>query len=61
MPNMLSVLVYGKLTGLLIRSTWSASIVGPGVTVQITGETFKGLGQLVWNRSPGFSRQFSPE
>ncbi len=42
-----------------IRSTWSAPIVGAGLTVQLTGETFKGLGQLVWNLISGVARQFS--
>lgn len=44
-----------------IRSTWSAPIVGAGLTVQLTGETFKGLGELVWNLCSGIARQFSPD
>ena len=43
----------------LIRSTWSAPIVGAGLTVQLTGETFKGLGELLWNLISGVARQFS--
>ncbi len=43
----------------LIRSTWSAPIVGAGLTVQLTGETFKGVGQLLWNLISGVARQFS--
>ncbi len=43
----------------LAYSTWSAPIVGAGLTLQITGETFKGLGQLVWNLITGVGRQFS--
>ncbi len=43
-----------------VRSTWSAPIVGAGLTVQLTGETFKGLGELVWNLISGVARQFSP-
>lgn len=43
-----------------IRSTWSAPIVGVGLTLQLTGETFRGLGQLVWNLVSGVARQFSP-
>lgn len=43
-----------------VRSTWSAPIVGVGLTVQLTGETFKGLGDLVWNLISGIGRQFSP-
>lgn len=45
----------------LIRSTWSAPIVGAGLTVQLTGETFRGLGDLVWNLISGVARQFSPD
>ncbi|MBR3252525.1 site-2 protease family protein [Candidatus Saccharibacteria bacterium] len=40
-------------------STWSAPIVGAGLTLQLTGETFKGLGELVWNLISGTFRQFS--
>lgn len=42
-----------------IRSTWSAPIVGLGTTVQLTGETFRGLGEMVWNLISGIARQFS--
>lgn len=42
-----------------IRSTWSAPIVGLGTTIQLTGETFRGLGDLVWNLCSGMVRQFS--
>lgn len=51
-----SMASYGQT---FIRSTWSAPIVGLGVTAQITGETFKSLGQLVWNLVSGVFRQFS--
>lgn len=44
-----------------IRSTWSAPIVGLGTTIQLTGETFRGLGDLVWNLCSGVVRQFSPD
>ncbi len=44
-----------------IRSTWSAPLVGLGTTIQLTGETFKGLGDLVWNLISGLARQFSPD
>ncbi len=47
---------YGQV---FVHSTWSAPIVGAGLTVQLTGETFKGLGQLVWNLVSGVARQFS--
>ena len=30
-------------------STWSAPLVGVGLTAQITGQTFQGIGQMVWN------------
>ena len=33
--------------------------MGAGLTLQITGETFKGLGELVWNLITGVGRQFS--
>lgn len=41
------------------RSTWSAPIVGFMTTVQITGETFKGVGQLLWNLITGVARQLN--
>jgi regulator of sigma E protease len=41
------------------RSTWSAPIVGLGTTLQITGETFKGVGQLLWNLISGVVRQLN--
>lgn len=43
-----------------VQSTWSAPLVGVGTTLQLTGETFKGLGDLVWNLVSGVARQFSP-
>lgn len=46
---------------MLKYSTWSAPIVGVGLTAQITGETFKGLGELVWNVITGAGRMFSPD
>lgn len=54
----ISMASYGQT---FIRSTWSAPIVGLGTTVQLTGETFKSLGQLVWNLVSGVFRQFSPD
>lgn len=42
-----------------VRSTWSAPIVGVGTTIQLTGETFRSLGDLVWNLVSGIVRQFS--
>ena len=43
----------------LSHSTWSAPIVGAGLTLQLTGETFRGLGELVWNLISGVGRQLS--
>lgn len=42
-----------------VRSTWSAPIVGLGTTIQLTGETFRGLGIMVWNLVSGVASQFS--
>ena len=42
-----------------VRSTWSAPSVGIGTTLQLTGETFKSLGQLVWGLVSGVVSQFS--
>ena len=39
--------------------TWSAPIVGAGLTLQVTGETFRGLGELVWNLITGIGKQLS--
>lgn len=41
------------------RSTWSALIVGVGVTWQLTVETLKGIGTLVVNLATGIVNQFS--
>lgn len=43
----------------LAYSTWSAPVVGAGLTLQLTGETFKGLGELLWNLVSGAFRQLS--
>lgn len=43
----------------LAYSTWSAPITGAGLTLQLTGETFKGLGELVWNLISGIGQQLS--
>ena len=42
-------------------STWSAPIVGIGLTAQITGETFKGVGVMAWNLISGIGSQLSPD
>lgn len=44
-----------------IRSTWSAPIVGAGLTLQLTGETFRGLGNMVWGFVSGVFSQFSAD
>lgn len=41
------------------QSTWSAPIVGVGVTAQLTWETLKGLGSLLVNLASGVISQFS--
>lgn len=41
------------------HTTWSAPIVAAVNTVQITGETFRGLGQLVADLFSGITSQFS--
>lgn len=43
----------------LTRYTWSAPLVGAGTTLQLTGETFKGLGELVFSLGKGIVSQFS--
>lgn len=45
----------------LYRSTWSAPIVGAVTTLQLTGETFKGLGTAVYNLFSGIFKQFSSD
>lgn len=42
-------------------STWSAPIVGVGLTAQITGQTFQGLGEMLWNLISGVGRLFSSD
>ncbi|MBR5939548.1 site-2 protease family protein [Candidatus Saccharibacteria bacterium] len=44
----------------LSYSTWSAPIVGVGLTAQITGETFKGVGVMLWNLVSGAAQLFNP-
>ena len=41
--------------------TWSAPVVAAGLTVQLTGETFRGLGQLVIDLVTGAARQISSD
>lgn len=40
-------------------STWSAPVVGAGLTLQLTGETFKGVGVMIGNLVSGAARLFS--
>ena len=42
------------------RSTWSAPIVGVGTTLQVTGETFRSVGELLYNLVSGAVEQFNP-
>lgn len=42
-----------------IRSTWSAPLVGAGVTVQLSAETFRSLGDLIANSFTGLVQKFS--
>ena len=42
-------------------STWSAPVVGAGLTLQLTGETFKGVGVMIGNLVSGTARLFSFE
>ena len=43
----------------LYMSSWSAPIVGIGTTIQLTGETFKGVGQLFVNLFQGLAKQIN--
>lgn len=46
-------------TQALSYSTWSAPLVGAGLTGQLTIETFKGVGVMLWNLVSGIGSQFS--
>lgn len=46
-------------TQTLTYATWSAPVVGVGLTAQLTGETFRGVGTMLWNLVSGVARQFS--
>lgn len=48
-----------RTTPSLSYSTWSAPIVGAGLTLQLTGETFKGVGMMIGNLISGVVSQFS--
>lgn len=45
----------------LSYSTWSAPIVGAGLTLQLTGETFRGVGSMIGNLVSGTARLFSTD
>ena len=45
----------------LVRSTWSAPIVGVVTTAQLTGETFRALGDMVVSLCSGVFSQFSAD
>lgn len=42
------------------RATWSAPVVGVGLTVQLTGLTFQGLGNALGNLAVGVAQMASP-
>lgn len=42
-----------------LRATWSAPIVGVASTVQFTGATLAGTGQIAWNALTGFVQTLS--
>lgn len=42
-----------------VRHTWSAPIVAAVNTVQLTGETYRGLGNMIGTLFSGISKQFS--
>lgn len=42
------------------RSTWSAPVVGVGVTTQLTVLTFKGVGSVLWNTFSGLGQLLMP-
>ncbi len=60
---------YGYLLGVEMESdlynknfyTWSAPIVGVGTSIQLTAETFKGLGGMLWNLISGAISQLNPD
>jgi regulator of sigma E protease len=43
-----------------LRSTWSAPIVGAGLTAQLTGLTFQGLGNALGNLVVGLAQVINP-
>ena len=53
------ILGAGISSAAVYKSTWSAPVVGFMTTLQITGETFKGVGQLIWNLLSGVVQQLN--
>lgn len=45
---------------ILMRSTWSAPVVGVGLTTQLTGLTIQGLGQVVYDGVTGLAMKIVP-
>ncbi|MCD1275771.1 MAG: M50 family metallopeptidase [Candidatus Nanogingivalaceae bacterium] len=45
---------------ILMRSTWSAPVVGVGLTTQLTGLTIQGLGQVVYDGVIGLAMKIVP-
>lgn len=45
----------------IIRSTWSAPIVGFGTTAQMTWVTLQGLGQMIGNGVSGLAMKLNPD
>lgn len=45
---------------ILMHSTWSAPIVGVGLTTQLTGITIQGLGQVVYDGLTGLAMKIVP-
>lgn len=45
----------------LLKSSWSAPVVGVGVTIQAAVATFQGIGDMVGKSLSGFVMQFSSE
>ena len=45
----------------LYHYTWSAPVVAAGLTVQLTGETLKGVGELIGNLVSGAFKQLNPD
>jgi regulator of sigma E protease len=51
----------GSIAPMYQAQWWQAPIVGVVTTVQLTGETFKGVGELLWNLVAGIFKQVSTD